>query len=103
MKRSTDRILTTHTGSLPRPKDLLRLLQDHEEGRLSAETRLPSRTRAAVLERHSYLSAEQQEAVQFITSEKSIEALTGFAGAGKSAAIAAARDTWQAEGLEVRV
>ncbi len=58
-------------------------------------------TRKAVLERHSYLSAEQQEAVRFITSEKSIEALTGFAGAGKSAAIAAARDTWQAEGYRV--
>src|SRR5713101_5095947 len=58
-------------------------------------------TRKAVLERHGYLSAEQQEAVRFITSEKSIEALTGFAGAGKSAAIAAARDTWQAEGYRV--
>src|SRR5713101_8198099 len=59
------------------------------------------RTRKAVLERHSYLSAEQQEAVRFITSDKSIEALTGFAGAGKSAAIAAARDAWQAEGYRV--
>ena len=58
-------------------------------------------TRKAVLERHSYLSAEQQEAVRFITSDKSIEALTGFAGAGKSAAIAAARDAWQAEGYRV--
>src|SRR5215813_8416035 len=28
MKRSTDRILTTHVGSLPRPPDLLDLLQD---------------------------------------------------------------------------
>src|SRR5712692_3071312 len=58
-------------------------------------------TRKAVLGRHSYLSAEQQEAVRFITSEKSIEALTGFAGAGKSAAIAAARDAWQAESYRV--
>jgi Ti-type conjugative transfer relaxase TraA len=58
-------------------------------------------TRKAALDRHSYLSAEQQEAVRFITSERSIEALTGFAGAGKSAAIAAARDAWQAEGYRV--
>jgi Ti-type conjugative transfer relaxase TraA len=58
-------------------------------------------TRKAVLERHSYLSAEQQEAVRFITSGRSIEALTGFAGAGKSAAIAAARDAWQSEGYRV--
>ncbi|MDQ2926260.1 MAG: Ti-type conjugative transfer relaxase TraA, partial [Acidobacteriota bacterium] len=58
--------------------------------------------RAAALGRHSYLSAEQREAVKFITSERSIEALTGFAGAGKSAAIAAARDAWQAQGYHVR-
>jgi Ti-type conjugative transfer relaxase TraA len=57
--------------------------------------------REAALNRHSYLSAEQREAVRFITSERSIEALTGFAGAGKSAAIAAARYTWQAEGYRV--
>ena len=57
--------------------------------------------REAALNRHSYLSGEQQEAVRFVTSERSIEALTGFAGAGKSAAIAAARDAWQAEGYRV--
>jgi Ti-type conjugative transfer relaxase TraA len=57
--------------------------------------------RAAAFNRHSYLSAEQQEAVRFVTSERSIEALTGFAGAGKSATIAAARDAWQAEGYRV--
>ena len=48
MKRSTDRILTTHTGSLPRPKDLLRLLQEREEGRLASEADLAERTRSAV-------------------------------------------------------
>jgi hypothetical protein len=36
--------------------------------------------REVALDRHSYLSAEQQEAVRFVTSERSIEALTGFAG-----------------------
>jgi 5-methyltetrahydropteroyltriglutamate--homocysteine methyltransferase len=50
MKRSTERILTTHTGSLPRPKDLLGLLQDREEGRLKAENALHERTRAAVFD-----------------------------------------------------
>ena len=30
MKRSTDRILTTHTGSLPRPPDLATLIQQRE-------------------------------------------------------------------------
>ena len=50
MKRSTDRIRTTHTGSLPRPRDLLRLLQGHEEGRSSADRELAERTRSAVLD-----------------------------------------------------
>ena len=50
MKRSTDRILTTHTGSLPRPKDLLALLQEREEGRLRGEAALHDRTRSAVLD-----------------------------------------------------
>jgi len=50
VKRSTNRILTTHTGSLPRPKDLLALLQDWEAGRLSAEAALHDRARSAVLD-----------------------------------------------------
>jgi 5-methyltetrahydropteroyltriglutamate--homocysteine methyltransferase len=33
MKMSTDRILTTHVGSLPRPPDLLALLEARETGR----------------------------------------------------------------------
>jgi 5-methyltetrahydropteroyltriglutamate--homocysteine methyltransferase len=32
MKRSTDRILTTHTGSLPRPDDLAQLMFAKEDG-----------------------------------------------------------------------
>ena len=35
MKRSTNRILTTHTGSLPRPDDLLELIKSREEGKLA--------------------------------------------------------------------
>src|SRR5438309_833944 len=33
MKLSTDRILTTHVGSLPRPPDLLAFLEAQETGR----------------------------------------------------------------------
>ena len=33
MRRSGRRILTTHTGSLPRPRDLVAMLRDREEGR----------------------------------------------------------------------
>jgi 5-methyltetrahydropteroyltriglutamate--homocysteine methyltransferase len=32
MKRSTDRFLTTHTGSLPRPEDLIRTMYAKQEG-----------------------------------------------------------------------
>jgi 5-methyltetrahydropteroyltriglutamate--homocysteine methyltransferase len=32
MKRSTERFLTTHTGSLPRPEDLIRIMYAKEEG-----------------------------------------------------------------------
>ena len=32
MKISTDRVLTTHTGSLPRPKALIDLILDREQG-----------------------------------------------------------------------
>ena len=33
MLRSTQRILTTHTGSLPRPEGLTRLYIDHGQGK----------------------------------------------------------------------
>ena len=32
MKRSTQRMLTTHVGSLPRPPDLLQMIQAKERG-----------------------------------------------------------------------
>ena len=32
MQRSTDRFLTTHTGSLPRPDDLIKMMYAKEEG-----------------------------------------------------------------------
>src|SRR5437867_12688644 len=43
MKLSTDRILTTHTGSLPRPDDLVELMYAKEEGRAAPglEERVP--------------------------------------------------------------
>jgi len=48
MKRSTERFLTTHTGSLPRPDDLVQIMFAKEEGlRVDAAT-LKARIRAAV-------------------------------------------------------
>ena len=50
MKRSTDRILTTHTGSLPRPDDLIRMMFAKEEGVPVDPAALGARIRAAVAE-----------------------------------------------------
>ncbi|HZO80908.1 MAG TPA: cobalamin-independent methionine synthase II family protein [Candidatus Binataceae bacterium] len=50
MRRSTDRILTTHTGSLPRPDDLTDMLYAREAGELRARAALDTRVRSAVAE-----------------------------------------------------
>ena len=50
MKRSVDRILTTHTGSLPRPPDLIRTMFAREEGVPVDGPALAGRIRAAVAE-----------------------------------------------------
>jgi 5-methyltetrahydropteroyltriglutamate--homocysteine methyltransferase len=50
MKRSVDRILTTHTGSLPRPADLIRTMFAREEGVPVDGAVLGTRIRSAVAE-----------------------------------------------------
>ena len=50
MKRSTDRILTTHTGSLPRPMDLAAMLEGLESGKTPDAKSFETRVRAAVSE-----------------------------------------------------
>src|SRR5258706_3754284 len=50
MKRSVDRVLTTHTGSLPRPADLIRMMFAREEGVPVDAPALAARIRAAVAE-----------------------------------------------------
>ena len=50
MKRSTERFLTTHTGSLPRPDDLIRMMYAKEEGVPVDRAALSRRVREAVAE-----------------------------------------------------
>jgi 5-methyltetrahydropteroyltriglutamate--homocysteine methyltransferase len=50
MKRSTERFLTTHTGSLPRPDDLVRMMYAKEEGVPVDRAALAVRVREAVAE-----------------------------------------------------
>lgn len=48
MKRSRDRILTTHVGSLPRPNDLLEMIRAKESGRPYDPQAYAARVRSAV-------------------------------------------------------
>jgi 5-methyltetrahydropteroyltriglutamate--homocysteine methyltransferase len=50
MRRSEQRILTTHTGSLPRPDDLLELLWAKEDGVAGADEKFRARLPSAVAE-----------------------------------------------------
>ena len=50
MQRSTDRFLTTHTGSLPRPGELVKTMFAKEEGQPVDASALAAQVRAAVAE-----------------------------------------------------
>ena len=50
MQRSTDRFLTTHTGSLPRPDDLIQMMYAKEEGVPVEPKALAARIKSAVAE-----------------------------------------------------
>ncbi|CAN7468497.1 Ti-type conjugative transfer relaxase TraA [Agrobacterium tumefaciens] len=47
------------------------------------------------------LSDEQRHAIKHVTGPKGIAAVVGFAGAGKSTMLAAAREAWEAQGYQV--
>jgi 5-methyltetrahydropteroyltriglutamate--homocysteine methyltransferase len=48
MKASKDRILTSHVGSLPRPTDLLEMLESRESGGLFDQAEITARTTSAI-------------------------------------------------------
>jgi len=86
MKRSIDRILTTHTGSLPRPDRLVELMFEKEKGRAVDAKLLAERVRDSVRE-----VVEHQHAVGIdVVSDGEMsklsyatyvtERLTGFGG-----------------------
>ena len=58
MRRSIDRILTTHVGSLARPLDLLEMMREKEHGRPYDADAYARRVTSAVAE----VVAEQVEA-----------------------------------------
>ncbi|SDN73895.1 Ti-type conjugative transfer relaxase TraA [Ensifer sp. YR511] len=65
---------------------------------LAGEERVSDRTGTTG---HVGLSDEQRLAVHHITGSEQIAAVIGFAGAGKSTMLAAARDAWAAQGYRV--
>ncbi len=87
MKRSTERFLTTHTGSLPRPDRLVQLMLAKEQGRLVDANVLAASTREAVADVVSQqivvgidiLSDGEMSKIGFANYVK--DRLTGFDGA----------------------
>jgi 5-methyltetrahydropteroyltriglutamate--homocysteine methyltransferase len=90
MQRSTDRFLTTHTGSLPRPDDLVRMMYAKEEGVPVDAPSLAARIRAAVED----IVAKQREAGVDIVNDGEVskpsyatyikDRLNGFGGTGNT-------------------
>jgi 5-methyltetrahydropteroyltriglutamate--homocysteine methyltransferase len=90
MKRSTERFLTTHTGSLPRPDDLVRMMYAREEGVPVDAPALASRIRSAVAE----VVGKQREAGIDIVNDGEMskpsyatyvkDRLAGFGGTGNT-------------------
>jgi 5-methyltetrahydropteroyltriglutamate--homocysteine methyltransferase len=86
VKRSTGRVLTTHTGSLPRPDDLVRIMFAREEGVPVDPAALAARIHAAVAE----LARRQVEAGLDVVNDGEMskpsyatyvkDRLTGFGG-----------------------
>ena len=86
MKRSTDRILTTHTGSLPRPPDLVDLLWKHDAGETIDEDIFAARITETVAD---LVAAQSQAGIDVVNDGEAgkvsyfsyvVERLTGFAG-----------------------
>jgi 5-methyltetrahydropteroyltriglutamate--homocysteine methyltransferase len=90
MKRSTERFLTTHTGSLPRPADLIRIMFAKEEGVPVDPAALAKCVRAAVAE----VVGKQVEAGIDLVNDGEMskpsyatyvkDRLTGFGGTGNT-------------------
>src|SRR2546429_1845405 len=90
MKHSTERFLTTHTGSLPRPDDLIRMMYAKEEGVPVDPEALARRVAAAVEE----VVRKQADAGVDIVNDGEMskpsyatyikDRLSGFGGAGNT-------------------
>ena len=86
MKRSTERILTTHTGSLPRPADLVEMLWKHDAGETVDRSLFDARVTEAV---NGIVAAQIKAGTDIVNDGEAgkvsyfsyvVDRLTGFAG-----------------------
>ena len=108
MQRSVDRILTTHTGSLPRPQHLVQLLLARETGESVDPEAMADATRSAVAEVVQRQVAAGVDVVNdgeqgkpgYSTYVK--ERLTGFAGTEQMGTRILPRDVLDFQGVAQR-
>ena len=91
MKRSSERILTTHTGSLPRPDDLAALFEGQDQQEIERNAALERRVQEAVRE---VVQKQTEAGVDVINDGEAskvgystyvTERLTGFTGVSRPA------------------
>jgi len=63
MQRSTDRILTSHVGSLPRPLDLLEMLEARETGKSVDSSKVEERIKIAI---HEIVAKQQSCGIDIV-------------------------------------
>ncbi|MGV1990056.1 Ti-type conjugative transfer relaxase TraA [Agrobacterium sp. 22-221-1] len=95
MARSAKRLHQAHCHRVD-PRHVERAME-----RQDRSIRKSSGGMVAASDPSSGLSDEQRHAIKHVAGPESIAAVVGFAGAGKSTMLAAAREAWEAQGYQV--